>query len=116
METASDMWALRETGWAAADIVGFDVIALDGKVGAVDETLYNRRANGIVVDTGPWIFGRKVLLPAGMITGIDTAEGKVWVETTKEQAKSSPEFFIDDEDYLREVARHYGGQVPAAVS
>jgi hypothetical protein len=30
-----------------------------------------------VVDTGPWIFGRKVLLPAGVVERIDTVEHKV---------------------------------------
>jgi hypothetical protein len=45
-----------------------------------------------VVDTGPWIFGKKVLLPAGTINRVDADGGKLYVDLTKEQIKDSPEF------------------------
>lgn len=54
---------------------------------AVDES-------SIVVDTGPWIFGRKVILPAGTIQRVDDADEKVYVDLTKAQIKDSPE--LDD--------------------
>ena len=45
---------------------GFGVEAIDGSIGKVDEATYDTDSSSIVVDTGPWIFGRKVMLPAGV--------------------------------------------------
>ncbi|MBD0291736.1 MAG: PRC-barrel domain containing protein, partial [Thermoleophilia bacterium] len=46
------------------DVVGFSVEATDGGIGKVDEATYDVGQSYLVVDTGPWIFGKKVLLPA----------------------------------------------------
>ena len=46
----------------------------------------------IVVDTGPWIFGKKVMLPAGTIQRADHDDEKVFVNRTKDQIKNAPEF------------------------
>jgi len=57
----------------------------------VDEATYEIGASFIVVDTGPWIFGRKVVLPAGAIERLDLDNEKVVVRLTKDQIKGSPE-------------------------
>ena len=65
----------------------------------------------LIVDTGPWIFGKKVMLPAGVITRIDTANERVYVNRTKDQIKSAPEFdasLVRDEEYRRELGSYYG--------
>ena len=67
--TTTDVWTYRETivggvGTGSTDIVGFGVEALDGSIGKVDEATYDAGSAYIVVDTGPWIFGKKVMLPA----------------------------------------------------
>jgi hypothetical protein len=46
----------------------------------------------IVVDTGPWIFGKKVMLPAGTIRSAHHEEERVFVNRTKDQIKEAPEF------------------------
>ena len=56
----------------------------------------------LVVDTGPWIFGKKVMLPAGVIQTVDYENEKILVDRTKDEIKNAPEFddsFIRDEDY-----------------
>ena len=73
------------------DLKGFKVEATDGDIGRVDEATYDVGASFIVVDTGPWIFGRKVVLPAGAIEGLDLDSEKVVVRLTKDQIKCSPE-------------------------
>ena len=73
------------------DLKGFKVEAIDGDIGRVDEATYDVGASFIVVDTGPWIFGRKVVLPAGAIQGLDLDDQKVVVGLTKDQIKGSPE-------------------------
>lgn len=74
------------------DVSGFSVEALDGSIGKVDEATYEEGANGLVVDTGPWIFGKKVVLPAGVIDRVDAGDEKVYVHRTKHQIKDSPKF------------------------
>ncbi len=68
----SDMWTYSdEYSSQTMDVEGFEVAATDGDIGKVDEATYDVGTSYIVVDTGPWIFGRKVLLPAGVIERID---------------------------------------------
>ncbi|MGH2416690.1 MAG: hypothetical protein ACRDFY_00005, partial [Candidatus Limnocylindria bacterium] len=42
--------------------------------------------------TGPWIFGKKVMLPAGIVDRVDVDDRKVYVGQTKAQIKSAPEY------------------------
>ena len=66
---------------------------------------YDVGSSYIVVDTGPWILGRKVLLPAGVIQEIDLDNRKVEVRLTKGQIKNSPEIDVDAEDYRSDAYR-----------
>lgn len=72
------------------NLVGFKVEAGDGHIGKVDEATAEVGSSYIVVDTGPWIFGKAVLLPAGTVVRVDMKEEKVHVNLTKEQIKNSP--------------------------
>ena len=67
----------------------FKVEATDGDIGKVDEATYEVGLSYIVVDTGPWIFGRKVVLPAGVIERIDLDNQQIELRLTKDQIKSS---------------------------
>jgi len=49
------------------DLSGFEVEAADGHVGKIVDAAYELGASWLVVDTGPWILGKKVLLPAGTV-------------------------------------------------
>jgi hypothetical protein len=90
MET--ELWTYREPMPEPMDIEGFDVEATDGSIGKIDEATYDVGSSYIVVDTGPWIFGRKVVLPAGSIETIDLDNRKVSVRLTKDQIKDSPPY------------------------
>jgi hypothetical protein len=76
----------------ALDLVGYHVQATDGKIGSVDEATYEVGESFLIVDTGPWIFGKKVLLPAQVITKIDPQERNLFVSRTKAEIKDAPEF------------------------
>jgi len=112
-----DIWTYREPGalgadpTAGIDLSGYGVEAIDGGIGKVDEATYEVGSSYIVVDTGPWIFGKKVLLPAGVIERIDSADEKVYVSRTKDQIKDSPEFdesSYTDPGYRSEIGSYYG--------
>jgi hypothetical protein len=93
------------------DIEGFDVEATDGDIGKIDEATDEIGASYIVVDTGPWILGRKVVLPAGVIEQLDLDNRKVRVRLTKDQIKNSPEYEGDEyrqEPYRTRLGAYYG--------
>ena len=93
------------------DVVGYSVEALDGSIGKIDEGTYDAGSACIVVDTGPWIFGKKVMLPAGIIREVDVDDESVFVDRTKDQIKSAPEFvesLVTDEDYRMRLGSYYG--------
>ncbi|MEV8536879.1 PRC-barrel domain-containing protein [Streptomyces sp. NPDC051211] len=93
------------------DIVGYKVEATDGSIGKIDKHSEDVGASYLVVDTGVWIFGKHVLLPAGTIDRIDTAEQKVYVNRTKDQIKDAPEYDeakqAGEPSYLEQFARYY---------
>jgi hypothetical protein len=103
----NDVVGTRET------IVGCKVEARDGSIGKVDEATFETGRGYLVVDTGPWILGRKVVIPAGAVERIDITNEKIFVNLTKDQIKSSPEFDADrfDEDYRTRLGTYYESYV-----
>jgi hypothetical protein len=92
------------------DVTGFNVEATDGSIGKVDEATYEVGSSQIVVDTGPWIFGKKVVLPAGVIDRVDRDQETVYVSRSKDQIKDSPKFGETDLDDSgrNEIGSYYG--------
>ena len=110
--TAVDIWTFREQTLDAAGLVGFKVEATDGGIGKVDEATGEAGVSHLVVDTGPWIFGKKVLLPAGVVDRVDLDTETVFVSRTKDEIKDAPEFadaLRDDEEYRNRLGDYYGG-------
>ncbi|MEQ8840233.1 MAG: PRC-barrel domain-containing protein [Acidimicrobiales bacterium] len=86
----TNLWFYRATiGQPQRDLTGFDVEATDGSIGSVDENTTDR--DHLVVDTGFWIFGKRRLLPAGVVDRIDYDDEKVYVNLTKDQVKDAPD-------------------------
>jgi ribosomal 30S subunit maturation factor RimM len=109
--SATELWTYRESSHGTMDLSGFEVEAQDGSIGKVDEASNEVGASYIVVDTGPWIFGKKVLLPAGVIARVDTEDEKVYVDRTKDEIKNAPEFDESnyrDTQYRDELGGYYG--------
>ena len=104
-------WDYRDTGWAGRDIAGYEIEALDGSIGKVDEATWEVGSSYMIVDTGPWIFGQKVMLPAGVVSGVDHENERVFVERTKEQIKNAPDFDesrLAETTYRDELRTYYG--------
>jgi hypothetical protein len=102
---AIDIWAYRETV-DDVDLDDFKVEAVDGDVGRVFEI----EDGSIIVETGPWIVGKKVMLPLGVIAEIDTEERVIRVDRTKEEIKNAPEWdptgYVEQE-YRIKLADYY---------
>ena len=63
------------------------------------------------LDTGPWIFGKKVMLPAGVVRDVDHDDEKVYVSRAKDQIKQAPEYdesLISDDEYRDRLGSYYG--------
>ena len=106
---AIQVWAWRGVA-PVVDLTGYDVEAVDGTIGTVDEATAQAGEHYLVVDTGPWIFGKKVLLPAGVVDRIDAEEERLFVGRTRDEIKNAPEFDPDQgptQTYRRGIASYY---------
>ncbi|MBW4563008.1 MAG: DUF2382 domain-containing protein [Mojavia pulchra JT2-VF2] len=100
------------------DIKNLDVYAQgDDKVGSVSDVLVDEQTGKFryfIVDTGFWIFGKKVLLPVGR-ANVDYNSKRIYVYgLTREQVESLPN--LDDlekidYDYEEQVRGVYRGSV-----
>jgi hypothetical protein len=96
------------------DLTGFSVEATDGGIGKVDEATFDTSRSYIVVDTGPWIFGKKVLLPAGVVQRVDLDSETVFVNRMKDEIKNAPEFdetTYRDDAYRSRIGEYYYGNL-----
>ena len=88
----TDLWTYNESLDRPKRLEDFDVVALDGDIGTIHQATYDVGASYLVVDTGPWIFGRKVVIPAKAVARLDIPDEKVYLRLTKDQTKDAPEF------------------------
>jgi hypothetical protein len=110
--TVIDIYSWAQPTWSTIDLSGFEVEGLDGDIGTIDDRTYEVGADALVVSTGPWIFGKKFMLPAGVITGIDEGDRTMFVNLTKEQLTNAPEFDEarwPDPEYRDRIGMHYVG-------
>jgi hypothetical protein len=107
----TNMWTYRDaTTTEGTDLVGFEVVATDGAIGKIDAATYDVGGSYIVVDTGFWIFGKKRMLPAGVIERIGYEDRKVYVNLTKDQIREAPDYDVElerDEVYRKDVGSYY---------
>ncbi|MFE2669273.1 PRC-barrel domain-containing protein [Streptomyces mirabilis] len=110
---SDSIWGYQPTAGhtAGTDLTGYKVEATDGSIGKVDKHSDDVNSAYLVVDTGVWIFGKHVLLPAGTVKTVDQAERKIYVDLTKDQIKDSPEFdkdkHVGDAGYHEQVGDYY---------
>jgi hypothetical protein len=87
----ADLWNYADDLERRSDLEGFGVAALDGDVGKVDVATYDADSSYVVIDTGPWIFGRRVLVPAQAIVRVDIPNEKVFLRLKKQQIEDAPD-------------------------
>jgi len=98
---------------SAEEVNGYSIRASDGGIGRVVDFLFDEEEwviRQLVVDTGSWLPGRKVLVAPPWIARIHWAEKTVHVRLTKESIRHSPPFdpdLLDMEKYEKELLQHY---------
>jgi hypothetical protein len=104
----SSIWDYPSTvAQSDRNLVGYDAEASDGHIGKIDEASTDAGQARLVVDTGFWIFGKKRLIPAGVVRSIDDGNQKVYLSLTKDEVKSAPDFDEQQRDYRDEYDSYY---------
>ncbi|MDY7007644.1 MAG: DUF2382 domain-containing protein [Cyanobacteriota bacterium] len=104
----------KEQIFGGEDIKKYSVYTAESeeKVGEIDDALVDERGRFryLIIDTGFWIFGKKVLLPTGRAK-IDYDRERIYtIGFTKDQAENLPKYDDDmvvDYDYEEEVRNVY---------
>lgn len=87
------------------ELIGYELLAKDGHMGKTHDFFFSDddwRIRYLVVDTGPWILGRKVLISLLALGQPVWASETFPVDLTREQVKTSP-----DVDLAKPVSRQY---------
>lgn len=96
------------------ELTGYKIVATDDEIGTVDDFYFDENTwevRYMVVDTGPWLFGRKVLLSVNVLGHPFWEQKRFSVSITKDQVESSPSIDLAKPVSRREEAElstHYG--------
>ncbi len=77
------------------DVTGYSIQKTDGEIGHVDDFIVDDDAWTIrymVIDTGTWLPGKKILVAPRWIATVDWKNSNVYVNLSREAIKSGPEF------------------------
>jgi sporulation protein YlmC with PRC-barrel domain len=109
---------------SAREVRGYHVDGQGEDVGHVDDFVVDDQSWGVrylAIATSAWWFGKKVLIAPQWATRIDWAEGKVFVDQSREAIKASPEWDPEapiNREYEVRLFDYYGrpvyGQADAA--
>lgn len=89
-----------------AKLAGHRVEASDGKIGTVVTASLVPGDSYLIVNTGRWLVGKKIQLPAGTVNHVDRSERRIYLDRTKAQVKAAPTGYDDQAD-RDSVAAYY---------
>jgi hypothetical protein len=78
------------------DIGGYTLNAVDGEIGKIDSFLFDDARWIIrycIVDVGPWLFGRKVLISPASVEAVETSD--IITSLKKDDIKNAPDIDTD---------------------
>ncbi len=96
-------------------VKGYTIHASDGEIGDVEDFIIDDstwKLDFLVVDTGHWFPGKKVLISPKLIKEIDWDTSTVVVNATEEEIKNSPEYAYGEvvsETYKKVLDNYYAG-------
>jgi len=80
---------------SSAAVTGYNIKATDGQIGDVEDFIIDDttwKISHIVVDTGNWLAGKKVIVSPRSIKEIRWETSEVFVNATVDEVKNSPEY------------------------
>lgn len=96
------------------EIIRYSIEGRDGEIGSVDDIIINTvdwKISLIVVETGGWLTGRKVLFSPSEIRKISWSEKSLLVHLFREQVQGSPEYGAEtsiDSEFEERLQQYYG--------
>jgi hypothetical protein len=100
--------------WNASSLIGYGIEATDGEIGSIDNLLFDDRnwiVRWLVIDTGTWLPGRRVLLPPSAAAAPDVRGAVLPVRLTRAQVETSPNLDTDapvSRQHEAALYSHYG--------
>jgi PRC-barrel domain len=100
--------------YSISDLKGLKLRETDGEIGSVEDFYFDDATwlvRYLVVDTGTWLSGRKVLLAPQVAHAPDLASGVLPVDLTKTQVANSPDIDLArpiERAMEERLYRHYG--------
>lgn len=124
MERDREKWVKsnpHEKAWDAhlrssKAVTGYHIEAVNGEIGHVEDFVIDDDSwtiRYLIINTGNWLPGKKVLLSPDWIERVSWIDSKVFVNLTRETIKQSPEFTEDSlltRDYEITLHRHYNSK------
>jgi hypothetical protein len=96
------------------DLRNYTIGAVDGDIGSIHDLFLDEQdwtVRHLVVDTGRWLSGRKVLISPMAIAGLDPSGLRVLTRLTTAQVKDAPDIDTDapvSRQHEIQLAAHYG--------
>jgi uncharacterized protein YrrD len=96
-------------------VKGYTVHAVDGEIGDVEDFIVDEstwKLDFLVVDTGHWLPGKKVLISPKLIKEIDWDTSTVVVNAKVEEVKNSPKYDSSqhvNEAHKKDIDNYYAG-------
>jgi uncharacterized protein YrrD len=75
-------------------VTGYHIHATNGEIGHVEDFIVddeNWALCYLVVETGNWLVGKKVIIPPSWIKSVNWAESNVYIDRMRESVKNSPD-------------------------
>lgn len=97
-----------------AEVLGYTISAQDGEIGSVDDFLVdpaNWQVRHVVVDTGNWLPGARVVLARGLLDAVSWSDRQISVRVLRQTVESSPRLerlSNVERDELKDVGLFYG--------
>lgn len=76
-----------------SELTGYQLHAKDGTIGSIDDLLFDDRnfnLRWVVVDTGTWLPGRRVLLPPSALEAPDKTKLEYFTDLSRDQIEAAP--------------------------
>jgi len=96
------------------EVTGYHIYATDGDIGHVDDLIVEDESwviRYLVVDTGNWLPGKRVLMVPSWVQQVNWLERMVYVDLKRESIRNSPEFDPRapvNRDYEERLYDYYG--------
>ncbi len=112
-EHTDDNPHLRST----SEVKGYDIHATDGDIGEVKDFIIDDvtwKIHFLVVETGNWFSGKKVLISPQWIKDVKWEENEVTINHSKDEVKNSPEYDSSqpvNDTYEHSLHDHYRKEI-----